>query len=193
MADGEEARGPRRRDGSRRLVPPTQDVTLLRALRAARDRIDAEFADRLDVDALARSIGYSRAHFIRAFRGAYGESPGAYRTRRRIERATDLLRTTDLSVTAICFAVGFSSLGAFSSRFAAITGRPPTEYRRAALSGPGVAAIPACYALMWRAGLAAAVERAHGALLEKPAEGQAPTVDGRHRPARQAVRRGQSS
>ena len=84
---------------------------LLPALRRARDLIDREYAEPLDLDAMAREAGYSRFHFARAFAAAYGETPRAYLTRRRIERAKTLLRTANLSVTEICFLVGFSSLG----------------------------------------------------------------------------------
>jgi|GEM_PF-793215 len=162
---------------SRRPQAPSQDVAVLTALRTARDRIDARFAEPFDVSTLARSIGYSRAHFIRAFRAAYGESPGAYRTRRRIERASDLLRSTDMAVTDICLAVGFSSLGAFSSRFSAVTKLSPQAYRRTARSEAGAAAIPACFALMWRTGLTASAQ-ANAARSEKPARAKATIVDG---------------
>ena len=90
---------------------------LLPALRRARDLIDRDYAEPLDLDAMAREAGYSRFHFARAFAAAYGETPRAYLTRRRIERAKTLLRTANLSVTEICFLVGFSSLGSFSARF----------------------------------------------------------------------------
>ena len=92
---------------------------LLPALRRARDLIDRDYAEPLDLDAMAREAGYSRFHFARAFAAAYGETPRAYLTRRRIERAKSLLRTANLSVTEVCFLVGFSSLGSFSARFRA--------------------------------------------------------------------------
>jgi AraC-like DNA-binding protein len=108
-------------------------------MRRARDRIDREYAEQVDVVALAARAGYSREHFIRAFRAAYGETPGRYRTRRRIERACDLLRSANLTVTEICYLVGFTSLGSFSARFSEVTGMSPTAYRRAAAErvGPG--------------------------------------------------------
>jgi AraC-like DNA-binding protein len=102
---------------------------LLPALRRARDLIDREYAEPLDLDAMASEAGYSRFHFARAFAAAYGETPRAYLTRRRIERAKTLLRTANLSVTEICFLVGFSSLGSFSTRFRALVGASPSEYR----------------------------------------------------------------
>ncbi len=98
--------------------PVTENALfLLPALRRARDLIDREYAEPLDLDAMAREAGYSRFHFARGFAAAYGETPRAYLTRRRIERAKTLLRTANLSVTEVCFLVGFASLGSFSSRF----------------------------------------------------------------------------
>ena len=94
--------------------------------------MDSQYAEPLDLDAIAREAGYSRYHFVRAFGAAYGESPGRYLTRRRIERAQDLLRSVTLTVTESCHLVGFSSLGSFSSRFRELTGRSPSEYQRAA-------------------------------------------------------------
>ena len=125
----------------------TADVSSLRMLRLARDRID--------IPALAAGAGYSREHFIRAFRTAYGETPGRYRTRRRVERACELLRSANLTVTEICHLVGFTSLGTFSARFAEITGMSPTAYRRQAAERGGPAPIPGCFVLMWRTGLPA--------------------------------------
>jgi len=130
-----------------------RDVGSLRVMRRARDRIDREYAEQVDVVALAAQAGYSREHFIRVFRAAYGETPGRYRTRRRVERACDLLRSANLTVTEICFLVGFTSLGSFSARFSEVTGMSPTAYRRAAAERGGPAPIPGCFALMWRTGL----------------------------------------
>jgi AraC-like DNA-binding protein len=127
------------------------DVTSLRALRLARDRIDRSYAEPIDVRELAAAAGYSREHFIRAFRDAYGETPGRYRTRRRVERACELLRSANLTVTEICHLVGFTSLGSFSVRFTEITGMSPTRYR----DKTGPAPIPGCFVLMWQAGLPA--------------------------------------
>jgi AraC-like DNA-binding protein len=131
------------------------DVSGLRALRRAKDRIDRGYADPADIAALAAEAGYSREHFIRAFRAAYGETPGRYRTRRRVERACELLRSANLTVTEICHLVGFTSVGTFSARFAELAGVPPTEYRRQAAERGGPAPIPGCFALMWRTGLPA--------------------------------------
>ena len=121
----------------------------LHALRRARDLIDRDFGEPLDLDAMAREAGYSRFHFARRFAAAYGETPRSYLTRRRIERAKTLLRTANLSVTEICFLVGFSSLGSFSSRFRELVGQAPTDYRRAAVARAGAPPIPGCFVLMW--------------------------------------------
>jgi AraC-like DNA-binding protein len=129
------------------------DVSSLRMLRRARDGIDRDYADQIGIPALAAGAGYSREHFIRAFRAAYGETPGRYRTRRRVERACELLRSANLTVTEICYLVGFTSLGTFSARFAEITGMSPTAYRRQAAERGGPAPIPGCFVLMWRTGL----------------------------------------
>ena len=122
---------------------------LLPALRRARDLIDRDYAQPLDLDAMAREARYSRFHFARAFAGAFGETPRAYLTRRRIERAKTLLRTANLSVTEICMLVGFESLGSFSSRFRTLVGQSPTGYRQAAVLAGGVPPIPGCVVLMW--------------------------------------------
>jgi AraC-like DNA-binding protein len=122
---------------------------LLPALRRARDLIDRDHAEPLDLDAMAGAAGYSRSHFARAFASAYGETPRAYLTRRRIERAKTLLRTANLSVTEICLLVGFTSLGSFSTRFRALVGRTPSDYRNDAVARTGVPPIPGCMVLMW--------------------------------------------
>jgi AraC-like DNA-binding protein len=131
----------------------TPDLSSLRVLRGARDRIDRDYAGQITITALAAQAGFSREHFIRAFKAAYGETPGRYRTRRRVERACDLLRSVNLTVTEVCYLVGFSSLGSFSARFAEVTGMPPTAYRQAARERGGPAPIPGCFAMMWRSGL----------------------------------------
>ena len=122
---------------------------LLPALRRARDLIDRDYAEPLDLDAMAREAGYSRFHFARGFAAAYGETPRAYLTRRRIERAKTLLRTANLSVTEICFLVGFSSLGSFSARFRDLVGASPSKYRDDAVARTGAPPIPGCVVLMW--------------------------------------------
>jgi len=131
------------------------DVNGLRALRRARDRIDRDYAERLEIATLAAEAGYSLGQFIRAFDTACGETPGQYPTRRRVERACELLRSVNLTVTEVCMVVGFSSLGTFSRRFADIVGRSPSAYQREAAQLGGPAPIPGCYALMWRTGLRA--------------------------------------
>ncbi len=121
-----------------------QQLDDLRRLRRVRDRIDREYAEPLDVEALARDAAMSPGHFSRAFRKAYGESPYSYLMTRRIERAMALLRQGDQNVTEVCFAVGFSSLGTFSTRFAELVGVPPSVYRRE--QADATAGMPACVA-----------------------------------------------
>ncbi|MGW6011641.1 helix-turn-helix transcriptional regulator [Streptomyces sp. NPDC055210] len=116
-------------------------------LRKARDRMDREYAEPLDVPMLARTALMSPGHFQRSFRAAFGETPYGYLMTRRIERAKALLRRGDLSVTEVCFAVGCTSLGSFSSRFTELVGATPSAYR-ARSHEPG-AAIPACVAKMY--------------------------------------------
>jgi AraC-like DNA-binding protein len=121
---------------------PEQRLGDLVLLRRVRDRIDRDYAAPLDVDALARGVHLSGGHLSREFKRAYGESPYQYLMTRRIERAMTLLRRGDLSVTEICFAVGFSSLGTFSTRFSELVGIPPSTYRREALNP--TAGLPGC-------------------------------------------------
>ncbi|GAA1377867.1 helix-turn-helix transcriptional regulator [Streptomyces beijiangensis] len=124
-----------RPDAAQRL----RDLALLRRVR---DRIDREYAQPLDVEALARGVHMSSGHLSREFRVAYGESPYGYLMTRRIERAMALLRRGDQSVTEICFAVGCQSLGTFSTRFTELVGVPPSVYRtQAALATEGM---PSC-------------------------------------------------
>jgi AraC-like DNA-binding protein len=108
----------------------TERLRDLARLRRVRDRIDREYAQPLDVEALARGVHMSAGHLSREFRLAYGESPYGYLMTRRIERAMALLRRGDLTVTEVCFAVGCSSLGTFSTRFSELVGVPPSTYRR---------------------------------------------------------------
>jgi len=110
-----------------------QHLRDLALLRRVRDRIDREYAQPLDVEALARGINVSGGHLSRQFRLAYGESPYSYLMTRRIERAMSLLRRGDMSVTDVCFEVGCSSLGTFSTRFTELVGVPPSVYRREAV------------------------------------------------------------
>lgn len=101
------------------------------------------------LDAMARAAHLSRFHFVRAFAAAYGETPRAYLSRRRIERAKDLLRAANLTVTEICLLVGFESLGSFSSRFRELVGCTPSAYRKSAVFNGGPPQIPGCFVLMW--------------------------------------------
>jgi AraC-like DNA-binding protein len=118
-----------------------RDLVLLRRVR---DRIDREYAQPLDVEALARGVNMSGGHLSREFRLAYGEPPYGYLMTRRIERAMALLRRGDLSVTEVCFAVGCSSLGTFSTRFTELVGVPPSVYRREGTDA--TASMPPCLA-----------------------------------------------
>jgi AraC-like DNA-binding protein len=121
-----------------------QQLRDLALLRRARDRIDREYARPLDVEALARGAHMSAGHFSRQFRLAYGESPYSYLMTRRIERAMALLRRDKLSVTEVCFEVGCSSLGTFTTRFTELVGMPPGAYRRAATGA--MSGVPPCVA-----------------------------------------------
>ena len=121
-----------------------QHLRDLALLRRVRDRIDREYAQPLDVEALARDAHMSAGHFSREFRAAYGESPYGYLMTRRIERAMALLRRGDLSVTEVCFAVGCSSLGTFSTRFTELVGMSPSAYRQQAAEA--TAGMPSCVA-----------------------------------------------
>jgi AraC-like DNA-binding protein len=126
------------------VVAPAE---LLVHLRRARDLADRHYAEPLDLDALARAAHVSKYHFVRRFAETYGETPMRYLTRRRIERAQDLLRSANLTVSEVCMLVGFSSLGSFSSRFRELVGESPTSYRDrwAATGGPH---IPGCFLFM---------------------------------------------
>jgi len=124
----------------------TMDLDELRRLRRARDRMDREYAQPLDVPALARTALMSTAHFARRFREAYGETPYSYLMTRRIERAKALLRRGDMSVTEACFEVGCSSLGSFSARFTEIVGETPSAFR--ARDHRDMVVVPACQAMI---------------------------------------------
>ena len=135
-----------------------------RRMLRARDAMDRSYAEPLDVPTLARIAHVSEAHFIRTFRATFGETPNRYLQRRRVERAMFLLRSSEQSVTDVCMAVGFSSLGTFSRVFAEIVGEPPSVYRR---RGP-LAPVPSCFAMAWlRPGSNTAVS-------EKPGSGPRP-------------------
>ena len=122
-------------------TPAAEHLRDLALLGRVRDRMDREYAQPLDVEALARGVHMSAGHLSRQFRAAYGESPYSYLMTRRIERAMALLRRGDLSVTEVCFAVGCSSLGTFSTRFRELVGVSPSVHRRQARATAG---IPAC-------------------------------------------------
>jgi AraC-like DNA-binding protein len=123
----------------------TADLDELRRLRRARDRMDREYAQPLDVPALARTALMSTAHFSRRFREAYSETPYSYLMTRRIERATALLRRGDRTVTEVCFAVGCTSLGSFSTRFTELVGETPSAYR--ARNHDELRAAPTCHTM----------------------------------------------
>jgi AraC-like DNA-binding protein len=118
-------------------------------LRAARDLMDLRFSDPLDLDQMAAQAGFSKFHFARAFKDAYGETPANYLSRRRVERAKDLLRSANLTVTEVCMLVGFSSLGSFSSRFSEMVGMPPSAFQRASVARGGPPPIPGCFLMDW--------------------------------------------
>jgi AraC-like DNA-binding protein len=128
----------------RAAAAASQQLQELARLRRVRDRIDREYQRPLDVEALARDEHVSAGHLSRQFKLAYGEPPYGYLMTRRIERAMALLRRGDLSVTEVCFEVGCSSLGTFSSRFTELVGMPPSVYRERAANA--TAGIPACVA-----------------------------------------------
>lgn len=110
-----------------------------------RDVIDREFCAELDLATLARVAHVSPAHLVRTFKLVFGETPHRYLQRRRVERAMFMLRTTDRSVTEVCFAVGFQSLGTFSRTFSGVVGEPPSTYRA---RGP-VPPAPGCFTMAW--------------------------------------------
>jgi AraC-like DNA-binding protein len=134
-------------------------------LRRARDHADRHFTEPLDLGALAVIAGMSKYHFQRLFTATYGVSPTAHLSQRRVERAQDLLRATNLTVTEVCHAVGFTSLGSFSSRFREVVGETPSEFQRR-YAATGAPHIPGCFIFMW--GLAET-----SASQEKPEAGQA--------------------
>jgi transcriptional regulator GlxA family with amidase domain len=125
-------------------TPATLQLGDLVRLRRVRDRIDREYAEPLDVEALACGVKMSAGHLSRQFRLAYGESPYSYVMTRRIERAMALLRRGDMSVTDVCFEVGCSSMGTFSTRFTELVGVPPSVYRQQA--GNATLGMPSCVA-----------------------------------------------
>ncbi len=127
--------------------PGPPSAALLPFLRQAKDFADRYYREPLDLDDLARTAGVSKYHFIRSFAAAYGQTPAQYLSHRRIERAQDLLRATNLTVTEVCMLVGFSSLGSFSAKFRALVGLSPSEYQ-ASFAATGAPMIPGCYVFM---------------------------------------------
>lgn len=132
----------------------TAEPSVLRApgdvlmhLRAARDELDRNFAEPIDLARVASVAGLSKYHFHRLFTATYGVTPANYLTRRRIERAQDLLRATNLTVTEVCFAVGYSSLGSFSARFKELAGETPTSLQRRH-AATGAPRVPGCFVFM---------------------------------------------
>lgn len=120
---------------------------LLVHLRRARDLADRRYAEPLDLDELAATAGVSKYHFLRCFAATYGITPAAYLARRRIERAQDLLRATNLTVTEVCLLVGYQSLGSFSTKFRQLVGVTPSAYQ-ALFSESGAPRIPGCFIFM---------------------------------------------
>jgi AraC-like DNA-binding protein len=120
---------------------------LLPHLRRARDLADRNYAQPLDLDRMAASAGVSKYHFLRCFAATYGTTPAVYLTRRRIERAQDLLRASNLSVTEVCMLVGYSSVGSFSSTFRRLVGMTPSAYQ-AGFAARGAPHIPGCFIFM---------------------------------------------
>jgi AraC-like DNA-binding protein len=117
------------------------------ALRRVHDHIDLHYAEPLCLTDLSSLVGMSKFHLVRAFRAAYGETPIRYLTRRRIERAQDLLRNANLTVTEVCMLVGYTSLGSFSSRFSTLVGESPVAYRDR-WAARGAPHVPGCYLFM---------------------------------------------
>lgn len=129
-------------------APTRAPADVLVHLRRARDHADRHFTEPLDLETLAGVAGMSKYHFQRLFTATYGVSPAAHLSRRRVERAQDLLRATNLTVTEVCYAVGFSSPGSFSSRFRELVGEAPSEFQRR-YAATGAPHIPGCYIFMW--------------------------------------------
>lgn len=129
------------------MTQPRAADKLLVHLRAARDHADRHYAEELDLEQLAAVAGLSKYYFQRLFTVTYGQSPAAYLSERRIERAQDLLRATNLTVTEICHLVGFTSLGSFSSRFRQMVGESPSEFQRR-YAASGAPRIPGCWVFM---------------------------------------------
>lgn len=132
-----------------RVKAPAIAADRVEVLRQARDLMDRRFADPLDLQQVAAEAGFSKFHFSRMFKEVYGETPGAYLSRRRVERAKDLLRLANLNVTEVCMLVGFSSLGSFSSRFSELVGMSPLAYQRLQVARGGPPPVPGCFLMDW--------------------------------------------
>ncbi len=130
-----------------RRTPVRVPGDVLVHLRRARDHLDRHFTEPIDLDSVAAIAGFSKFHFHRLFTATYGITPAHHLTQRRIERAQDLLRATNLTVTEVCFAVGYSSLGSFSTRFADLVGETPGAFQRRYATG--APRIPGCFVFMW--------------------------------------------
>jgi AraC-like DNA-binding protein len=130
-------------------VHQVSSVERVSYLRSARDLMDLRYAEPLDLDQMAAEAGFSKFHFARSFKDAYGETPANYLTRRRVERAKDLLRSANLTVTEVCMLVGFSSLGSFSTRFSELVGMSPIAFQRASAARGGPPPIPGCFLMDW--------------------------------------------
>jgi len=164
--------------GSEGSVPTRVPGDVLVHLRRARDHLDQNFAEPIDLAAVAAIAGVSKFHFHRLFSATYGKSPASYLTERRIERAQDLLRATNLTVTEICFAVGYSSLGSFSARFKELVGDTPSAVQRQHAE-TGAPVVPGCFVFMRglaqrrtpAAGIDSVRRSSHSASGEKPGIG----------------------
>ncbi|MRH87080.1 helix-turn-helix domain-containing protein [Nocardia sp. SYP-A9097] len=129
------------------MTPRPVPEELLPHLRRARDLADRNYAEPLDLEMLAAAAGVSKYHFLRCFAATYGKTPALYLAERRIERAQDLLRATNITVTETCMMVGYSSLGSFSRKFTELVGMSPSEYQ-AKFAAEGAPHIPGCYIFM---------------------------------------------
>jgi AraC-like DNA-binding protein len=151
-------------EAARRYRAYVSGIERVACLRNARDLMDLRYAERLDLDRMAAEAGFSKFHFARAFKHAYGETPANYLTRRRVERAKDLLRSANLTVTEVCMLVGFSSLGSFSTRFSELVGMALSAFQRASAARGGPPPIPGCFLMDWsrpRPALGSAVQESN--------------------------------
>lgn len=129
------------------MSPRSVPEDLLPHLRRARDLADRNYAEPLDLESLAAAAGVSKYHFLRCFAATYGKTPAVYLAERRIERAQDLLRSSNVTVTETCMLVGYTSLGSFSRKFTELVGMSPSDYQ-AKFAAEGTPRIPGCYVFM---------------------------------------------